>query len=148
MVGFLEMTNTRYKGSCLCQAVKYEVAAIEPLMSHCHCSMCRKFHGAAFATYGEALKNNFRWTSGVENLSNYLAENGTSRQFCKVCGSSLTFSPAHNPEGTVEFALATLDDDIPHKPDAHIFLNFKANWDEVNDDLPKFTAGRSSDKVE
>ena len=139
--------QTTYKGSCLCHTVQYEVKAIEPLMSHCHCTMCRKFHGAAFATYGEVLKDNFKWTAGEQQLSQFLAPNGTTRQFCKVCGSSLTFSPANNPEGTVEIALGTLDSDIPHQPDAHIFLNFKANWDVVNDDLSKYTAGRSSKKT-
>ncbi len=33
-------------------------------MAHCHCSMCRKFHGAAFSTYGEAKIENFKWLQG------------------------------------------------------------------------------------
>jgi len=36
-----------YRGQCLCGAVKYAVDAIGPRMAHCHCSMCRQFHGAA-----------------------------------------------------------------------------------------------------
>ena len=36
------------RGSCLCGGVKYEITG--PLMrsGHCHCSNCRKAHGAAF----------------------------------------------------------------------------------------------------
>ena len=45
-----------YKGLCLCGSIKYAVDKIEPKMGHCHCSMCRKFHGAAFATFGEAKR--------------------------------------------------------------------------------------------
>jgi hypothetical protein len=58
-------------GQCLCGAVKYEVDAIGPRMAHCHCSMCRKFHGAAFATFGEARAEDFRWLEGEHLLSSY-----------------------------------------------------------------------------
>ena len=60
-------------------------------MAHCHCSMCRKHTGAALATYGEAKKENFRWNKGTELLESYVASNGTTRKFCRVCGSSMTF---------------------------------------------------------
>ena len=52
--------NDAMRGTCLCGGIVYEVNALEPKMGHCHCSMCRKFHGAAFATYGEAKRENFR----------------------------------------------------------------------------------------
>ena len=38
-------------GSCLCGDVAWAVSGPLELMSHCHCSMCRKAHGSAFATY-------------------------------------------------------------------------------------------------
>lgn len=133
-----------YKGQCLCGSVVYEVDKIEPKMGHCHCSMCRKFHGAAFATFGEAKPENFRWLSGENSLVDYVAENGTTRQFCKKCGSSMTFSPRHNPEGLVEFALGTLDSEIGLQADAHIYIASKVSWCTVNDDLPQFEAGRDS----
>ena len=41
-----------YKGECLCGAIKYEVGAIVSKMAHCHCTMCRKFHGSAYSTLG------------------------------------------------------------------------------------------------
>ena len=37
-------------GSCLCGAVAYEVDAPAGPIVHCHCSTCRKTHGAAFST--------------------------------------------------------------------------------------------------
>ncbi len=131
-----------YKGQCLCGEVKYEVAKIEPKMGHCHCSMCRKFHGAAFATLGEALAENFRWVSGEELLKTYLAENGTRRQFCSNCGSSLTFAASDDNGELVEFALGTLDTEIPLKPDAHIFTGHGAEWYEITDQLPQHKDGR------
>lgn len=37
------------KGSCLCGAVTFSVNKFKPLTGHCHCSMCQKFHGAAYS---------------------------------------------------------------------------------------------------
>ena len=38
------------RGSCLCGDVAFCVDGPLELRSHCHCSMCRKTHGSAFAT--------------------------------------------------------------------------------------------------
>ncbi|NNC99649.1 MAG: GFA family protein [Gammaproteobacteria bacterium] len=135
------MHNTTYRGSCLCQGVQFEVDQIEPRMAHCHCSMCRKFHGAAFATYGEARKNNFRWLRGEQLLKSYTAKNRSTRRFCQNCGSSLTFAPAKQND-FVEFALASLDTEIKQTPDAHVFTAYKADWYKIIDDLPQFKEGR------
>jgi len=135
-----------YRGACLCGAVRYEVDVVEAKMAHCHCSMCRKFHGAAFATFGEALTENFRWTQGEDCLASFEADNGTTRRFCRNCGSSMTFSP-HNDEGKyIEFALGTLESNLEQKPDAHIFVDYKASWFDIADDLPQFAESRTSEK--
>ncbi|WP_434362763.1 GFA family protein [Parasalinivibrio latis] len=131
-----------YHGGCLCGAIRYEVAEIEPAMGHCHCSMCRKFHGAAFATFGEAKAENFRWTAGEHLLKAYIAPNGTTRQFCSQCGSSITFEPSDSDGSLVEFALGTLESDIPQRPDVHIFTAYKADWYQITDELPQFGEGR------
>ncbi|UPW17654.1 GFA family protein [Agarivorans sp. TSD2052] len=133
---------TIYSGKCLCGQISYQVTQLEPRMGHCHCSMCRKFHGAAFATYGEAKAEHFSWLSGVEKLQQYKAHNGTTRQFCGTCGSSLTFAPDNDDGQFIEFSLATLDTDIALKPDAHIFVANKANWNDICDNLPQFKQGR------
>ena len=137
-------SNLPYLGSCLCGAVKYEVDSIEPRMAHCHCTMCRKFHGAAFASFGEAKPENFRWIQGEDKLVEYVGSNNSTRRFCKTCGSSMTFQPSFDNGGMIEFTLGTLDSDIPDKPDGHIYLGYKASWYEPEDDLPKHKEGRNS----
>ena len=81
-----------YQGSCLCNKIRFEVDEFIPNTGNCHCSMCRKFHGAAFATLAEAWRKHFRWLSGEDSLKAYTASNGTTRLFCNHCGSSLMFS--------------------------------------------------------
>lgn len=137
--------ESNMKGQCLCGLVKYEVSKIEDRMGHCHCTMCRKFHGAAFATYAEARTQNFHWVSGEDHLKSYLAPNGTTRQFCDNCGSSLIFIPSNDTGELIEFSIGTLDSDIDLKPDAHIYTEFGANWYDITDDLPKYSQGRDSE---
>lgn len=139
--------NTPYQGQCLCGAIKYEVDNFGPRMAHCHCSMCRKFHGAAFATYGEVNALDFRWVQGEDELQAYEADNGTIRQFCRRCGSSLTFSSNNYADDLVEIALGTLDSNLDMSPDAHIFVGSKASWSEIMDDLPQYLENRSSQRL-
>jgi hypothetical protein len=136
-----------YRGSCLCGAIRFEVDRFEPRTGNCHCSMCRKFHGAAYATLAEARRENFRWLQGEDMLKPYTAANGTTRRFCSECGSSLTFSsPLADPE-LVEIALGCFDDEVPIRPDAHIFVGSGAAWARPQDDLPQYEAGRDSKRI-
>ena len=117
-------------------------------MGHCHCSMCRKFHGAAFATLASVKTENFMWESGKANLKAYRADNGTVRKFCGECGSSLIFVPSNDDGRLVEFSIATLNVDIELKPDVHIFTEYKSNWYDIEDRLPKYREGRKSEQVD
>ena len=136
-----------YRGSCLCGVVKFEVDEFLPQAAHCHCSMCRKFHGAAYATIAGVHRSRFRWVAGTDALKRYTAGNGTARTFCRHCGSSLAFSSPRASEEAVEIALGAMDGDVPVVPSAHIFVGSAANWTVVNDDLPQYVETRGSAKV-
>lgn len=136
-----------YRGSCLCGQIRFEVDRFIPRTGNCHCSMCRKFHGAAYATLAETEQQYFRWTAGEALLRGYTADNGTTRRFCSNCGSSLTFSsPLADPK-LVEIALGAFDDEVPVAPDAHIFVASGASWARPDDDLPQYEAGRDSKRL-
>ena len=106
--------------------------------------MCRKFHGAAFATIAGVPAAHFQWLSGERFLKSYTAENGTTRRFCGECGSSLTFHSPRAEAGIVEVALGVFDGDLPVRPDAHIFVASGASWMNPEDNLPVYSAGRDS----
>jgi len=135
------------KGQCLCGAIQYEIDEVEPKMAHCHCSMCQKFHGAAFSTFAEVKIDKFHWLKGKELLVDYVASNGTVRQFCRVCGSSMTFKSAHSTENYIEIALGTLDSNLDLQPDAHIHVDSKAKWINICDDLPQFAKDRNGKRI-
>ena len=138
--------KSSYKGQCLCGSIKYVADEIKPKMGHCHCSMCRKFHGAAFATFGEVKSANFHWVEGEKLLKTYLAPNGTKRKFCGNCGSSLIFVPPNDKGELIEFSLGTLDSKIEQIPDVHIYTDNSASWYRITDELPQYSEGRDSNK--
>lgn len=133
------MTKT-YKGSCLCGQVTFEVAGFSQHVANCHCSMCRKFHGAAFGTLAEV--NGLVWLSGKELLKDYVAPNGTTRTFCSHCGSSIGFRGKGVSIDNIELALALFDEDIPVHVEADIYTNYKSNWEQDADDLVQYKEGR------
>jgi len=134
--------SQEYRGSCLCGAVSFIVDGFNEKAAHCHCSMCRKFHGAAFGTLVGV--SGLHWLSGYESLKEFVAPNGTVRTFCRECGSSLGFRGKGVPSTEIELAIAAFDDDIPVKIDAHIYINYKAAWCQLSDNLPKFSEGRGN----
>ena len=136
-----------YSGNCLCGKVRFEIDEFLPEVAHCHCSMCRKFHGAAYATIAGVLRSKFRWVEGEDALKGYTAWNGTTRTFCCHCGSSLSFSSPKARQDVVEIALGSVNGELPVQANAHIFVDSAANWTVLADGLPQFAAGRDSAKV-
>jgi hypothetical protein len=123
------------KGSCLCKSVSYEITGSFKFMGNCHCSICRKSHGAAFATWGILDADQFRWTAGEEFVQAYESSPGRQRCFCRKCGSPLV--SAHS--GAVgEVVVGSLDDVAGARPREHIFVGSKAPWYEIADALPQF----------
>lgn len=126
------------RGSCLCGKVRFELAGSPMFINHCHCSMCRKVHGAAFGSFLHADGRGFRWVSGEAHVERYASSPGNVRAFCKVCGANL---PVLEDEGAhVIIPAGGLDDDPGVRPIVHIHTASKAPWFEISDALPRFEA--------
>ncbi len=124
----------KIQGRCLCGGVRYEIDGPLTEVDNCHCSMCRRFHGAAFATYAKVSADNFRWLTGQDLVTIYENSPGIGWAFCRVCGSSLGV-PSHGKLGDI--ALGALDSDPGVRPTEHIFVGSKAKWFEITDALPQ-----------
>ncbi|HTY57111.1 MAG TPA: GFA family protein [Candidatus Binataceae bacterium] len=129
------------RGSCLCAGVRYQIdgdtaAKLGPALN-CHCSMCRKATGAAFRSRVSLPRRNFRWLAGEDLLTGYVSSPGTTRTFCKVCGSTMVSLFDDDPE-TLGLAMGTLDDDPGVRPSFHVFVASKAPWFEITDSLLQF----------
>ncbi|BCH10401.1 alanine acetyltransferase [Mesorhizobium sp. 131-3-5] len=130
------------KGSCRCNAVRFEVESHTPVpFMLCYCSICRKQQGGGgFAiNLGAAYETlNIR---GKRSLGVYRAEieddehphcevSTGERNFCRKCGSALWLYDPTWPELVHPFASA-IDSDLPKPPQkVHLMLKYKANWVE------------------
>jgi len=129
-------SETPRVGGCLCGGVRYEISGALRHASHCHCSMCRKHHGAAFGSYASARRAEFRWTAGEALVGRFASSPGIERGFCTRCGSTLFWDAIANRE-SFGIALGTLDGDPGVRPSLHIFVGSKAPWFEIADRLPR-----------
>jgi len=123
------------EGSCLCGAVRYRIDHAVEEVTHCHCSMCRKAHGAAFASYAGVPLAAFRFTRGEELVVRYPSSPGVMRTFCGRCGATLQFIDERI--GEIGVALGTLDSPLGAVRQTHIFVDSRADWYRIQDDLPQ-----------
>ena len=130
--------STICTGTCLCGAVRYQAGGPFGPMVHCHCSMCRKAHGSAFATFVGAPARRFEWTCGQDNVASYASSAQGLRHFCRTC-SSVTPPPVIEGE-QVFMPAGTLLEDCGVRPSAHMFTAWKAPWVTLADDLERFEA--------
>lgn len=128
---------TQLTGKCLCEAVTYEIQGQLGPIFNCHCSKCRRWHGAAYRTRSSIRSDQFRWVSGEDNLSRYAASDKVTKYFCKTCGSPLISTYQDRPD-VLGIPLGALEGDIAGGPVAHIFTGSKASWHEITDSLPQF----------
>ena len=124
-------------GGCLCGGVRYQITGELFMAAYCHCSMCRKAHGAAFRPRALVLARHFMWTKGEDLISDYSSSVGAHRMFCKNCGSPLVARGDQHP-AILNVALGTLDDDPGVRPEAHWHVASKAPWFEIKDALPQY----------
>lgn len=121
-------------GACLCGLVRYEVRGSLTFAGNCHCSICRRSHGAAYATWAGVPAGAFRWTEGEDLVERYRSSPGAERAFCRRCGSPLAVS--HSGE-VGEIVLASVLGDPGVRPTEHIFVDSRAPWHEITDSLPQ-----------
>jgi hypothetical protein len=128
-----------YLGKCLCGEVHIKVNGNISEIIHCHCSLCRKNSGTAFATNGFINTTEFEITSGETSLTSFSFKPGRSRHFCSKCGSPVYSSNKDDPT-RLRIRLGIFDSDITERPISHNFVSSKANWENLEANLPHYDA--------
>ena len=102
------MADFKLSGGCFCGAVRYTITAPAVDTHHCHCSICRKFHGAIFVTLSIFPRNAFTYDKGTANLGTYNSSEKVHRHFCKTCGCPISLDLVDNPD-VIAVATGTID---------------------------------------
>jgi hypothetical protein len=124
-------------GKCLCGVIKYEITGNLGPIVNCHCSKCRRWHGAAFRTRAAVKSKDFKWLKGEEYLSRYHSSERITKTFCSICGSNLVSILEDNPD-YIGLPIGGLEQDPNSKPSMNIFVSSKAPWYKITDGLPQY----------
>lgn len=114
----------KYKGSCHCQTVQFEVDAGNSVeLEDCNCSICSK------SGYLHLIvpKRDFNLLRGEENLHLYTFNSGVAKHYiCKTCGVKPFYIPRSNPDG-VDVNFRCLDE----QPEEVKIVEFDGkNWEK------------------
>ena len=141
-----QVGGNMYQGSCLCGSIQFELHGAITDAIYCHCSRCRKATGSAFATNGFVNADDLRLTDSQGTLTFYESSPGKRKYFCATCGAPIYSTNAANP-AKLRLRLGALDSDIQERPISHNFITSKANWEELDAELPRYEAHEPSRKL-
>ena len=121
------MTDVTLQGSCLCGAVRYEVAGKATRFYHCHCSRCRKATGTGHASNLFLQPGTLSWLSGEELVTSFKVPQATrfANTFCKTCGGRVPRQAAGS-------------DLVMIQPQAVIFAGSRAGWSCDSGEMPAY----------
>lgn len=127
----------KHTGGCLCGSVRFEVVGALDGFFLCHCSRCRKGSGSSHAANVFSRSAKLCWLSGASQVALYeVPETRHARSFCATCGSAL---PTLQMDGTLLVIPAgSLETALSLRPQGHLFMDSRADWDEQLETLPKF----------
>jgi hypothetical protein len=126
-----------YKGSCQCGSVQFSLHGSVTDIIHCHCSLCRKASGSAYVTNGFINAQDLDLVDHEKSLTFYESSEGKRKYFCKKCGVPIYSSNAQSPD-RYRLRLGSLDSDILERPISHNFVTSKANWENLDAELPRY----------
>ncbi len=125
------------QGHCECKRVSYEADCKISDFSHCHCSQCRRLHGAAYATFAGVETDKFRYVTGEKEIKRYASSHDHERVFCGNCGSNILVSVEGFPD-FLYLSMGAVDGNPSHPEAYHIFVGSKAPWHEITDDSVQY----------
>lgn len=125
------------KAQCLCGNIAFEFDVETPVVMNCFCSICRRSHGAAYATQLMSKKSSLVFTQGQELLKEYASSEHGIRAFCSTCGSRL-MNYAKRGSDYMSVSLSAVSDTHSVKPCANVQLASKAAWVEPDPSIDSF----------
>lgn len=112
-----------FDGACQCGAVKYSVAPGPARQTVCHCRMCQRATGNAFAPLMEVDNDRITWDGYAKT---YASSNVAERGFCDACGTPLFYR--RKGGDSTEFMVGTIDTKIDYRPIANHGAESRLGW--------------------
>lgn len=121
-------------GGCVCGAVRYTISGELRPVVYCHCEQCRRSSGH-FVAATACRRSQLSFVSDA-GLAWYRSSPQAERGFCKTCGSSLFWAPAHGRYWSIW--AGSLDRPTGLRAAAHIYVHMASDYYTIDDGLPCF----------
>jgi hypothetical protein len=122
-----------WTGGCLCGARRYEFEGDPPHSGYCHCNMCKRATGGAFAVLVQARRDKLRWTEGQPAV--YRSSPIATRGFCPECGSPLFLQ--YDNDNLIRVTAGSLDRPEDVRPAGHYGAESRVSWADIGLGLPE-----------
>ena len=126
---------SKLTGQCFCGAVQFEVEGPPKFQCFCHCESCRRAAGGVYVPWATFSRSSFAITGGEMVLHH--SDPQVTRGLCARCGTSLTYEHEER-EGQIDVTLTSFDDPSYFSPSAHIWVEDKLPWVNIEDGLPQY----------
>jgi len=113
--------------------VTFQIDGTLPPANACHCGQCRKQSGHFWAST-DIARSSLHMTRD-DGLRWYQSSARVRRGFCRACGSFLFWDPQTKDE--IAVAMGSLDVPTDGTLERHIFVGFKGDYYDIDDDLPQ-----------
>jgi hypothetical protein len=123
-----------HTGSCLCGAVRFEVASALPPPNACHCTICRKQSGHFFASTG--VPRAAVTIHGGDAITWYRSSEKVRRGFCSTCGSPLFWDK--DLKDWIGIAMGAFARPTATRLEVHIFVADKGDYYDIEDGVPQY----------
>ena len=145
--------TAKYRASCHCGGIQYEVCSDPVDAKICHCLACQKLHGAPMQWAAIFHKHDVRITKGIDHLNFYNSELNKHERIlpckvsCALCGTLIA------DEGRkMWLAFPSLFNFVDvskvpmkFKPTCHIFYAMRVI--DINDDLAKWSGHKNHSEL-
>jgi len=117
------------EGGCSCGAVRYRLTTAPMIVHCCHCRMCQRQRGSAFAVNALIEADRVEVLAATPARRSLPTESGRPLDdyVCADCGVSV-WSDYGRREVMLFVRTGTLDDPDALAPDIHIFTRSKQPW--------------------
>ena len=128
------MTEPALIGSCLCGAVRFQLADPPESATYCHCTRCQKRTGTSSSAQAKVDGAGFEITEGEEFVKAWRhPDGGFEKAFCRECGAQL-FSRDPEDQTRMGIRMSAFDGDPGVRPTKRSFVAYAAAWEPIPDD--------------
>ena len=120
-------------GGCQCGELRYTAHAPLEMIHYCHCRMCQRALGNAFALVAGVPTDKLLWARGEPRT--FASSSRASRNFCANCGTPLAVK--YRDSMFTFITIGSLDHPEIAVPEEHYGVESRLPWLHIEDDLPR-----------